>query len=334
MQLIDKIAEWENLQKAFNKAKKGKTSKEEVLEFASDLWKHLGNLQLHLLNDSYKMGAYRQFVVYEPQKRDILAAPFKDRVAQHALLNILEEQWDRHLIEDTYACRKGKGTHAAADRIQFWLKNMVKNQPLDTIWIVKTDYEKFFASLQHWLLKQVAAQGIKCQRTIKVIFAVIDSILDPGQPIGNLLSQWLANLVGNVIDQFVKRKLQVKRYLRYMDDCVAIFGTKAEAQFYLEQLKIISAELGLKFSSISLHKATQGVNMVGYRIWPTHRLIRKRAIVKFRRDIKRIKRTITCPNERKKAIMKRFQSFEAHAKHANTYRLRQKLKAEAFNSAI
>lgn len=330
MTLIEKIAKWENLLLAYKKAKRGKSGINEVEKFGANLWLNLGNIQLHLLSGTYEIGEYREFVVYEPKKRTILAAPFRDRVVQHAILNILEPEWDKRLIEDTYACRKGKGTHQAAKRIQHWIRNLAKNQPLNEIWVVKTDYSKYFPSLRHEILKKVAKQNIDCHLTIKAMNAIIDSVPSPGMPVGNLLSQWLANLTGNLIDQHVKRELKVKRYLRYMDDCVAIFGSKIEAELFLANLEDFSKTLSLTFSKTSIHRASQGINMVGYRIWPTHMLLRKRSIVQFRRDIKLIKRRYTDPAERERQLVKRVNSFIAHAKHADTYRIRRKLINEAF----
>lgn len=328
--LIEQIADWDNLLNAYKKARKRKKNVHEIEAFGADLWLNLGNIQLHLLAGTYEIGRYRQFVVYEPQKRLILAPTFRDRVVHHAILNILEEPWDKRMIEDTNACRKGKGTHSTAKRIQFWLRNMVKNQPLHELWIVKTDYSKYFPSLRHDILKRIAAKNIKCPLTIKIIYSVIDSVPDPGLPIGSLLSQWLANLAGNEVDQYVKRKMRVKRYIRYMDDTAAIFSSRIEAELYLAEFTEISEKLSLTFSKFSIHRASQGINMVGYRIWPTHMLLRKRSIVQFRRDIKRIKKRYTDPAEQERQLVKRVNSFIAHAKHADTYRIRRKLINEAF----
>jgi len=115
---------WDNLLLAYQKARSGKRDRAEVQVFAGDLWLHLGNIQHHLLHGTYRMGTYRRFVVYEPKRREILAAPFADRVMQHAILNVLQPIWDACMIEDTYACRPGKGTHAGADRLQQWLRDM------------------------------------------------------------------------------------------------------------------------------------------------------------------------------------------------------------------
>lgn len=320
--LIQDIADWDNLLLAYKKARKGKRNRAEVQLFSSDLWLHLGNIQNHLLHGTYSMGAYRSFVVYEPKKREILAAPFIDRVVQHAILNVLEPIWNRCMIEETYACRKGKGTHIGAEKIQQWLRDLSKHQPTETIWIVKTDFSGYFRNIRHSDLKMIVRRKIACQKTLLALDSIIDSTpKGVGIPVGNLTSQWLANLLGNEIDQAIKRTLRVKRYLRYMDDCLAIFQTKAEAEFYLSEITRLSTELGLAFSKTSVHRASQGVNMLGYRIWPTHKLIRKRAIVKFRKDIKFILKRQYRSEHLTKLLIKRIKSFHAHTQHANAKKL-------------
>lgn len=323
--LIERIADWDNLLLAYHKARRGKRHRDEVQRFAADLWLHLGNIQHHLLAGTYRMGAYRRFVVYEPKRREILAAPFADRVVQHALLNVLQPIWDRQMIDHAYACRPGKGTHAGVRRIQQWLRDMVKHRPLCDLWVAKTDFTAYFRSIRHDDLKRIVRRKIACPKTLSVLDAIIDSTPGGvGIPVGNLTSQWLANLLGNELDQLVKRELGVKRYLRYMDDCIAIFWTKAEAQLYVERLGSAAGEFGLSFSKASIHRASQGINALGYRIWPTHRLLRKRAITSFRRDIKRL---ISLGDH--DGITRRVQSFVAHASHADTWRLRSKLFASA-----
>ena len=324
--LIGLIADWDNLEHAYRKARRGKRGSEEVEAFAANLFDELARLQCEVITGTYRMGAYRRFVVYEPKRREILAAPFRDRVLQHAILNIVEARWDKAMIDDTYACRTGKGTHIGADRIQRWLRDMSKQRPLADIWVAKTDFSKYFASLHHADLKRVARRRIACQGTLAILDEIIDSTPgDVGIPVGNLTSQWLANLLGNEIDQWIKRELRVKRYIRYMDDTVALFHTQAEAQIYMAKLEERSATFGLKFSKSSIQRASFGVNMLGYRIWPTHRLLRKRSIVKFKRGMKQVNQRITCGNSTKEERTARALAWDAHAKRADTHRLRAKL---------
>lgn len=324
--LIAQIADWDNLLLAYQKARSGKRDRAEVQVFAGDLWLHLGNIQHHLLAGTYRMGAYRSFVVYEPKRREILAAPFGDRVVQHALLNVLEPIWDACMIEDTYACRTEKGTHAGVARLQRWLRNLSVSRPLADIWIAKTDFSGYFKNIRHADLKRIARRKIACERTLAVLDAIIDSTPGGvGIPVGNLTSQWLANLLGNELDQWIKRELRVKRYLRYMDDCVAIFASRSEAELFVARLEARSAEHGLRFSRWSVHRATQGVNALGYRIWPNYKLLRRRAIVSFWRDMRRLAKLKREGLIGQEQITARVKSFVAHAEHADTWRLRKAL---------
>jgi len=194
---------------------------------------------------------------------------------------------------------------------------------LDTIWIVKTDYSGYFKNLIHDDLKFIARRKISCKLTLKLLDAIIDSTPGGvGIPVGNLTSQWLANLLGNEIDQYVKRTLKVKRYIRYTDDCVAIFGCKQDADKFLAEMTLVSSKFGLRFSKYSIHRASQGINMLGYRIWPSHKLLRKRSIKLFRRDLKHIELNIESGIIGIKSKVNRIKSFVAHANHADTWRLR------------
>ncbi|MCX8016795.1 MAG: hypothetical protein N2690_02655 [Rhodocyclaceae bacterium] len=168
--LIERIADWDNLLLAYRKARRGKRHRDEVQRFASDLWLHLGNIQHHLLSGSYRMGVYRRFVVYEPKRREILAAPFADRVVQHAVLNVLQPIWDRQMIDHTYACRPGKGTHAGALRIQQWLRDMARQRPLSDIWVAKTDFSAYFRSIRHGDLKRIIRRKIVCEKIVQPLF--------------------------------------------------------------------------------------------------------------------------------------------------------------------
>lgn len=324
--LIEQITDWDNLLLAYQKARSGKRDRAEVQVFAADLWLHLGNIQHHLLQGTYRMGEYRRFVVFEPKRREILAAPFSDRVVQHAILNIVHPIWNACMIEDTYACRQGKGTHIGADRLQQWLRDMSAHKPLAEVWIAKTDFSKYFQRIQHADLKMICRRKIACAQTLHLLDTIIDSTPgDVGIPVGNLTSQWLANLLGNEIDQWIKRELRVKRYLRYMDDMVAIFASQSEAELFVRQVEVRAAQYGLTFSKWSVHRATQGINALGYRIWPTHKLLRRRAIVMFRRDMRRLIHGKAEGWASTDQITARVKAFVAHAKHGDTWRLRGKL---------
>ena len=330
--MIEKIADWDNLLKAYKLARKRKRDRDEVIRFEANLFENLASIQLGLITGTYIPGNRRHFVVFEPQRREISASPFRDRVAQHAVFIIYGELMDKAMIEDTYACRVGKGTHKAADRTQQMIARMERQ---GVAWCLKTDLKKYFASIAHELAKKVARRRIKCPLTLKFIDSIIDTmqpgeLIGVGLTIGDLANQWLANLVGNELDQVIKRDFRIKRYVRYMDDMIMIFSSRAEAVYHLGLIDSLIREHGFTFSGWSIQPTYRGVNFVGYRIWSTHRLLRKDSIRRIRRRVKRMnKRYISGELDKKKADAQ-INSWVAHANHANT----EHLQHDVFLSCI
>lgn len=330
--LIEQIVDWDNLIEAHRLARRGKRDRREVAAFEANLWEELGALQMELLWGTYTPGRYRSFVVYEPKRREILAAPYRDRVAQHAICNVCGPIWDRAMIFDNYACRTGKGTHVGADRVEKWLRGMVASG--DT-WVLKMDVSKYFFSIRHNLAKAVIRDRIRCEATLRVLDAIIDSTADPsdpdpvGIPVGNLTSQWIANLVGNRIDQWAKRDLRLRRYARYMDDMVVLVRTKEEALALRQAFDDKLASMGMRFSKASVLPASRGVNFLGYRIWPHKRLLRKDSVRRMKRRMREMEwqyaRGLIAPSE----IRQRIASWVAHASHANSETIRRRVLGSA-----
>lgn len=330
--LIEKIIDWDNLIEAHRLARRGKRGRQEVMLFESSLWEELGALQMEMLWGTYRPGRYRAFLVYEPKRREILAAPYRDRVVQHAICNVCGPIWHRSLIDDTFACRPGKGTHAGAARIEAWLRGMTATGP---VWVVKMDVSKYFASIRHDLAKQVVRDKISCPATLLLLDAIIDSTADPadpdpvGIPVGNLTSQWIANLVGNRIDQWAKRELGLRRYARYMDDMVALVRTKREALAIRDAFEDKLAAMGMRFSKASVLPASRGVNFLGYRIWAHKRLLRKDSVRRMKRHLRQMeweyaRGLIDLPH-----IRQRVSSWLAHADHANADNLKRSVIGRA-----
>ncbi|WP_280564905.1 reverse transcriptase/maturase family protein [Chromohalobacter sp. 48-RD10] len=332
--LIEGIIDWDNLILAHRRARLGKRDRHEVNVFEANLWEELGALQMEMLWGTYQPGRYRAFLVYEPKVREILAAPYRDRVAQHAICSLCAPIWDRAMITDSYACRPGKGTHAGADRIEQWLCGMTATGP---VWVVKMDVSKYFASISHRLAKEVVRDKISCPATLRLIDTIIDSTADPndpdpvGIPVGNLLSQWIANLVGNRIDQWAKRELRLKRYARYMDDMVALVRTKREALAIRDEFEDKLASMGMRFSKASVLPASRGVNFLGYRIWAHKRLLRRDSVRRIKRNLKAMRWQYARGDIDLAKIQQRVGSWVAHADHANAESLKRKvLKGAVF----
>ncbi|MEW6648135.1 MAG: reverse transcriptase domain-containing protein [Pseudomonadota bacterium] len=331
--LIERIVDWDNLIEAHRLARRGKRNLEEVLRFEANLWEELGRLQMELLWGAYQPGRYRIFVVREPKRREIAALPYLDRVAQHAICNITAPIWNRAMIDDTFACRPGKGTHAAANRTQRWLRDMHKSgRP---VWVLKMDVSKYFQSISHRLAKQVIRRKIACPATLKLLDIIIDSTAgsderEPvGIPVGNLTSQWIANLVGNELDQWAKRELRLKRYIRYMDDMVVLCWTKEEALAVRAAFANQLAIMGMRFSKTSVLPAARGLNFVGYRLWHDHRLLRRQSVVTMKRRLKALQRKFAAGVIGLDRVRATVASWVAHARHADSHRLRTKVLGAA-----
>ena len=330
--LIEQVIDWDNLLAAHRLARRGKRDHQEVATFETNLWEELGALQMELLWGTYRPGRYRSFVVYEPKRREILAAPYRDRVAQHAICNVCGPIWDRAMIYDNYACRVGKGTHIGANRVEKWLRGMVATG--DT-WVLKMDVSKYFFSISHELAKSVVRDRIRCKATLRVLDTIIDSTADPadpypvGIPVGNLTSQWIGNLVGNRIDQWAKRELHLRRYIRYMDDMVALVRTKEEALELRQAFEDKLASMGMRFSKASVLPASRGVNFLGYRIWPHKRLLRQDSVRRMKRRMREMEwqyaRGLIDPAD----VRQRIASWVAHARHADSETIRRRLLGSA-----
>jgi len=224
--LFEQICSFENLLSAAKKAQRSKKLKQDVARFNFRLEHELLKLQEELLNGTYQPGGYYEFYIFEPKKRMISAAPYRDRVVHHALCNLIEPIFDKTFIYDSYACRKDKGTHRAVERFtQFCRKNK---------YVLKCDVKKYFPSIDHEILYELICRKIADKRTLWLIKLIIDSSNEQervleyyqgddlftslarrmGIPIGNLTSQFFANIYLNGFDHYVKEQLQCRYYIR------------------------------------------------------------------------------------------------------------------------
>lgn len=309
--LIGRIADRDNLLQAYENAARGKRRSLGYLMFKEHLGANLAQLQSEILDGSYAPGPYRCFMVHEPKTREVAALPFYDRVAQHALCNIIEPIFDVGFVPQSYACRRGKGTHAGAIAVQALMRRMGKHGP---VFILKTDFAKYFASIDRAILHREIRRKISCHATL----AMIEAITPPdgiGLPIGNLTSQLYANVFGNIFDRWLIDH-GYPRFVRYMDDTV-IFGHAPDALQLLRMgLEWFAETQGMRFSRWSISPAGRGVNFLGYRIFPTHKLLRRRSVVSAKHKLARL------------AGLKRERFLSAwlgHAAHADTHNLLTKM---------
>ncbi len=325
------IYAFNNLYLAYVKARRGKRYKPEVLQFSAGLERELISLYRELANHSYCTGEYRRFTVYEPKRREVAALPFRDRVVHHALCNVIEPIFERGFIGDSYACRVGKGTHAAADRLTEFLRGAYRRW--SGCYVLKADVASYFSSVDHGVLMDIIRRKIACPETLELTGGILSSWngdTGRGIPIGNLTSQLFANVYLNELDQFIKHGLRARYYVRYMDDLILLAADKAVLwgwQSRIEQFLGDALRLHLNHKT-DIFPEARGVDFVGYRTWRTHRLLRKRSVRQMRRTLKALKVKYAAGEVDIETISAVVASWVGHASHADTYRLRCKVFGE------
>ena len=282
--LFNQVLAPENMLESYRKAARGKRHTRGHREFARHLNGNLAQLAREMQSGTYVPGEPRTFWVFEPKPREITAMPFRDRVAQHALCGVLEPIFDKVFLPQSYACRKGKGTHAAARELQAELRRM--NADGISPWVLKTDFSKYFYSVQRDVLHTEYRRKISCEPTLQLLGTMVPPT-GKGLPIGNLTSQLSANVYGHVVDRWLAHTQGVTRFFRYMDDIVVVGATRVELEHLQKALEVFASDvLGLRFSHWSIQPANRGVNFVGYRVWSAYKLLRRDSVMRAKRKIK------------------------------------------------
>lgn len=315
------LISFENLHAAFHGAAKGKRYQPVVMRYAQNLEENLVNLQNHLIWHSWTPGQQREFVVFEPKRRAIQAPPFEDRIVHHALVRVIEPLFERRFINDSYACRRDKGTQKAVAQAQHFIR-IARHCWGDKVYIVKADISKYFASIQHQVLMREVQRIISDPNVLWLFSAILAAYghdHDRGLPVGALTSQLGANIVLNRLDHIAKDDLGIRHYIRYMDDFVAILPDKSTAQAILARLSIVVHELGLELNpKTAILPWQRGLDFCGYRIWPTHILPRKRNIKRARKDFRVLARRYEAGLIGLPDVRQRVASFIAYAKHCDS----------------
>jgi len=272
------IPEQENLRKAFQKAAKGKLHNREVIRFRQNFDANIQNLREQLLQKEPDIGHYRFFTVRDPKVRTICAASFPERVLHHAIMNICEPYLDAYSISDSYACRKGKGNRKAlAKALEFSGKYT---------WYLKLDIRKYFDSIDHAIMIHLLARRFKDRNLLLLFEKILDTYhTEPGKgvPIGNLISQHLANFFLGRLDHRIKEERRIRGYIRYMDDFILFSQEKSALKteleetecFLQEQLKLYMKE------NIQINRTIRGVPFLGFRVFPTHIRLLPRTMKRF-----------------------------------------------------
>ena len=328
--LFPRICSFDNLLLASKNAQRGKRFRPDVFEFNARLEENLLALQRELEEQAWMPGVYREFYVQESKRRLISAAPYRDRVVHHALCSVVEPLFDPTFIYDSYACRKGKGTHAAADRYTSFSRRAK--------YVLKCDVSRYFPSVRHDALFGQLARRIGCRKTLWLCEEVIRSRGDRGElwlsgqgiPIGNLTSQFFANVYLNEFDHWMKEKVGARLYIRYVDDFVVLSNSKAWLQSLIPEIEERLGILGLRLHERkrAVFPVSEGCDFMGYRIWPEHRRLRPQNGYRYQRKLKTMagdyRQGLIDSEEVKASIM----SWVGHASHADTWGLRSAIFAK------
>ncbi|GAB4154932.1 MAG: RNA-directed DNA polymerase [Cyanobacteria bacterium J069] len=331
------VTDFSNLLAAAHQAEKSKRFRENILRFNYNLESELIRLQQELLTQTYCPGAYKTFQVKQPKPRLISAAPYRDRVVHHALCNVIQPIFERTFIHDSYANRAGYGSHRGLQRFTRFTRS--------SRYVLQCDIRKYFPSIDHAILKTILRRKIKCPDTLWLIDTIIDhsneqepvidyfpgdDLLTPlqrrrGLPIGNLTSQFFANLYLNGFDHFVKEILKATKYVRYVDD-FALFSDDrvflADARLAIES-HLETLRLNIHPIKSQLFATALGPTFLGFRVLPDHIRVKSASLRRARARLRHYQTLYAARQLSFEQLTQSIQSWAAHLKHADTWRLRQ-----------
>lgn len=357
-----KIFSYENILDRYYDCRKRKRFTINAAKFEINLESNLLKLQEELKNHTYKPGRSICFVVSKPKLREVFAADFRDRVVHHILVYYLESVFDSKFIYQSYACRRGRGAHKAIKDLNKYIRK-VNNDVNYPASYLQLDIQSFFVSLKKDILFELIKKHVKNQEILwlaetiifhnpvlnyyckspKSLFDAIPSYKSlfkttprEGLPIGNLTSQFFANVYLNELDQFIKHQLKIKYYIRYVDDFIILSKNVDELKVWREEIeKLLWNKLKLKLHPKKqiLQKVKNGINFVGFIVKPDYILIRRRIVKNFKEKLKIANNNINNMTEEK--IMKTLaiiNSYYGQFKHSQSFGLRRKLWLKDFDN--
>lgn len=337
--LFDRLASFENLYLAARQAQRGKRFQPGVARFHHDLAANLVNLRDELLDGRYRPGPYRTFTIYEPARRFISAAPYRDRVVHHALCNVMEPLFERSFIFDSYANRVGKGTHRALDRCTQYARRFR--------YVMQGDVRLFFPSIDHEILSARLARRIRDPRVMDLARTIIahsnpqppaeayfpgDDLFTPferrkGLPIGNLTSQFWANVYLDPLDHYFRDQLGVPGYIRYVDDFLVFASDRAlladwqdAAWRQLEGMRLLLNE-----RKSHIYPVEEGIPFLGFRVFPHLRRLLPQSVKRARRRLARLAAAYENGETDMDAVSRSISAWVAHAAHGDTKGLRRRV---------
>jgi len=309
-----------NLLSAWREFLRDKRKRKDVEHFSLHLTDNILALHRELTDDTYRHGPYTAFKINDPKPRDIHKATVRDRILHHAIYRIMYSYFNRKFIFDSYSCRLAKGTHRAINRFRRYYRQVSQNHT-KTVWVLKCDIRKFFASIDHQTLNDILKKRVKDKKIVKLLGKIIESFHTEnkpgiGVPLGNLTSQLLVNVYLNEFDHFAKRTLKISYYVRYADDFVILHKDKE----YLENILPKIAEfletrlkLSLHPNKVSIKTFASGIDFLGWVNFPHHRIPRTSTKQRMFRNLKQ--------NHKQESLT----SYQGLLKHGDTHELQQKI---------
>ncbi|MFN0120153.1 MAG: reverse transcriptase domain-containing protein [Blastocatellia bacterium] len=335
--LWPQITDFGNLIEAARLAQRGKRFQPNVMRFNDNLESELIALQDELTGKTYQPGPYYTFEIVEPKRRMISAAPYRDRVAHHALCNIIGPVFERTFTDDSFANRVGYGTHRA-------LRHFTRHAR-DSRYVLQCDIRKYFPSIDHEILKTMLRRKIKCADTLWLIDTIIDAsnpqeplrqyfpgddLYTPderrrGLPIGNLTSQFFANIYLNGLDHFVREELRIKKYVRYVDDFALFADDHERLARARRDIEEYLAGLRLRIHPVKsqLRLTRHGAGFAGFFILPDRIRVRADNLRRARRRLRNLRTDMANASIRWPEVAQSLQSWNAHLAHGDTWRLRE-----------
>lgn len=344
--VFDTIFSMDNLYLALEDAARGRRYKRDVLIYNFDTWAMLQELRKEIYDGTYGIDKYYIFYIHEPKKRMVMSISFKHRIVQWAIYRILNPIFVKGYIDDSYGCIPNRGTLTAMERLKYWVQYASRKK--EKWYYLKLDISKYFYRISHRVLKEILAKKIKDTRLLNLLYGIIDCehtpfglplgskpgevaledmLYDVGMPIGNLMSQVFANVYLDTLDQFCKRVLKTRYYIRYMDDVIILNNSKSQLWDWkrsIEKFLIEKLELNLNHKTC-IRPIDQGIEFVGYRIWPTHVVLRKSTSLRIKRALKGLSHKYAEYEVTFSDVTETLQSYLGMMEHCDSHNLRTKI---------
>lgn len=337
--LYSKLYSLDNLLLAWKKARKNKTKKDYVIEFEKNLFQNLLKLQEELKEQTYSPKPLKTFILRDPKTRKISKSDFRDRIVHHAIINIIEPIFNKIFIYDSCANRKGKGNLFAIKRFYFFIRKISRNGKING-WFnnnqirgycFKADIKHYFQEVNQDILLKILKRKIRDGKVIWLINIILKNFdnKQKGMPLGNLTSQFFANVYLNELDYFIKHEIKAKYYIRYVDDFVILSSSKSQLKIWKKEInRFLKEKLKLELhpDKSRIIPLSKGIDFVGFRNFYYYRLLRKRNIRKMLWKIDQYKGG-KIP---KVKILESFQGWNAYAKWADSLKIRRMVVSKIY----